>query len=236
MTVRWSAHLFSCSWDLNLITSPSLEMKQKNSCWKFIRWWLWLIFSCFLFIAGIIIYFHVENYIQQQNIKIGVLYDYNNRHERGFIQAIDDAIEDIFEESQNFFFQTKIVAYKRKKTETALDAFERFYAEGVRDFWGVRSDVYSSSGGNWTLHSSPLDMDSSGATDMVTAYLAVVNTSTPELEDVYLVPVMRDHPDDNDLYTVLLANARKFPRLRLITPIVFIVTEYSRSDAFQVML
>ena len=99
---------------------------------------LWLIFSCLLFISGIIVYFNVENYIQQQNIKIGVLYDYNDPLERGFIQAIDDAVEDIFEENKHFFFQTRIVAYKRKKTETALDAFERFYAEGVKKFWGVR--------------------------------------------------------------------------------------------------
>ena len=105
----------------------------------------------------------------------------------------------------------------------------------------VRSEVYSSRVRNddekdndWTLHSSPLDIVISDTSDMVSAYLALINSSLPHQDDVYLVPVMKDHPDDNDVYTQLLSGAKMFPRIRLITPIVFTITEYTRSDAFQV--
>ena len=181
-------------------------------------------------------------------ITIGVLFNEENELEREFIKTIHQSVKDIFEESEQ---RKRIVVYKRNISETEDNAFDRLYQIGVRLYFGVSQDAAKKIAAKNITHdevalvASPLyqgtqpHLRSLQPDTKVTssAYLSLISSTIGDKETIRVVPVMRDTEGEKgeDLYSLLVSSARHYPRLRLTNPLVYSRSNYSRSDAFQVV-
>ena len=183
-----------------------------------------------------------------EEIIVGALFDESDEHGREFIQTVHQAVEDINGESE---LRKRIVVHKRNASESQEDAFDRLYKIGARIYFGVNPETAKKltaknlTQDNIFLMSSPffqgrqlnlqsLQPDMSVISE---AYLSLINSTIIGSEDIRVVPVMRDSlgEAEDDMYRLMLASARHYPRLRLTNPLVYSRSEYSRSDAFQVV-
>ena len=204
------------------------------------------VLAALVFVAAILSLVTREH--SSEVISIGVLFNEENELEREFIKTIHQSVEDIFEESEQ---RKRIVVYKRNISETENNAFDRLYQIGVRLYFGVSQDAAKKIAAKNITHdevalvASPLYQGTQqhlrslqpDTTVTSSAYLSLINSTIGDTKSIRVVPVMRDTEGERgeDLYSLLVASARHYPRLRLTNPIVYSRSNYSRSDAFQVV-
>ena len=230
-------------------------MTEKKQSHPSLWWSCSFTFLVLLIVAGIVVYFECIDH-DGQKISVGVLYNQSDNDGKNSIRAIEDAVEDIFEaQRSNIIFLkmfTSIILFKRNKTESAIEAFERLHGDGIRIFAGVTAELQvEASKRNLTsgviFFSSPtthLEGDGDGlyklrpnTTSTALAYLSYINATVDgdENDDIFLAPIMKDTTDISDLYSTFIKVGKRFPRIRMLTPNVYTTTEYPRSDAFEVV-
>ena len=207
------------------------------------------VLAAIVFVAAILALVHRKNVSSdEKEISIGVFFNEENQLDREFLKTIHQCVRDIFEESEE---RKRIVVYKRNISETEEDSFDRLYQIGVKLYFGVSqhgarkialkkithdevalvaSPLYQGNQPNLrSLQPDPMMISS--------AYLSLINSSIEDTESLRVVPVMRDAEGESgeDLYSRIVTSARHFPRLSLTNPLVYSRSNYSRSDAFQVV-
>ena len=210
------------------------------------------VLAAIVFVAAILALVHRKNVSSEETeISIGVFFNEENQLDREFLKTIHQCVRDIFEGTKE---RKRIVVYKRYISETEEESFDRFYQIGVKFYFGVSQDgarkiaLKNITHDEVTLVASPLyqgnqqNLRSLQPDPMVisSAYLSLINSSIEDTESLRVVPVMRDSVGESgeageDLYSRIVSSARHFPRLSLTNPLVYSRSNYSRSDAFQVV-
>ena len=188
---------------------------------------------------------NVRELFRAKEVKIGILEPSGS--EKTFEKIAFTAVE-IFNLNSR---DGKLSVYSRhNSSESVPDVFRRLYGDGVRVFLlseEVRTEeqeeIEEEEGKVEEcifLSNSPVG-PSSGLRvisiqpdhdTLARTHLTAIN-STGNL--VTILPIMRDDPAVSLLYRAVRAGAREFPNIRLVNPVVYSRTEYSRSDAFQVI-
>ena len=119
-------------------------MTEKKQSPPSLWWSCCFTFLVLLIVAGIVVYFECIDH-DGQKISVGVLYNQSDNDGKNSIRAIEDAVEDIFEAQRShiIFLKmfTSIILFKRNKTESAIEAFERLHGDGIRIFAGVTAEL-----------------------------------------------------------------------------------------------
>ena len=204
------------------------------------------VLAAIVFVANILALVHRKNVSDEKEISIGVFFNEENQLDREFLKTIHQCVRDILEESEE---RKRVVVYKRNFSETEDEYFDRLYENGVRFYFGVSQDgatkiaLKNITHDEVALIASPLyqgdqpNLRSLQPNSMMisSAYLSLINSSLEDTESLQVVPVMRDSEAGEDLYSSMVTSARHYPKLSLTNPLVYSRSNYSRSDAFQVV-
>ena len=175
------------------------------------------------------------------HLSVGVLYDRQSQTGARLARASSQAVQDIFIEGGHQ--DPGIYLHTRARGETAGEAVKRMREEGVKVFIGLNSDdeedvikedkniiddlIFLSSSRS-SVHSIVPSYNT-----LSLAYLHLINTTTHDR--VTILPVLRDSQDSSDLYSAIVQSVKQYPRIVLLSPVIYTTTDYPRSDAFQVI-
>ena len=175
------------------------------------------LFLPVLFLTCLIVYFNFGQYFNEKNISIGVVMDSSDC---GYVDAIEEAIEDIYNETGR-----RLILYKQEKNEPFTTEFKQLILKGEPNI------IFYSGSYNDRTSEDQVNVNRLQPNEekYLSALLSMINSSFPETEnDIFLAPVMQDHEEANNLYKTLLTSGKMFPRVRLLTPVVFTLSNYTR--------
>merc|ERR1719422_880367 len=175
------------------------------------------------------------------HLSVGVLYDRQSETGARLARASSQAVQDLFIEGGHQ--DPGIYLHTRARGETAGEAVNRMREKGVKVFIGLNSDdvedvikedkniiddlIFLSSSRS-SVHSIVPSYNT-----LSLAYLHLINTTTHDR--VTILPVLRDSQDSSDLYSAIVHSVKQYPRIVLLSPVIYTITDYPRSDAFQVI-
>ena len=186
-------------------------------------------------------------------LTVGVLYDRNDQIDKRFIDATNEAVKDIFKlvEEQGFLSKPVPGIYLkfRNSTETTDEAIKRLQHEGVKVFLGYSvfdnpkpsvnitddTNILSTSHVPRNL-TNRIHQISPSPTLLANSFLHLITSTNPNPSNpINVLPVMRDEAKASELYSKLVIAVKRYPSITMMSPVVYTPTQYSRSDAFEVV-